>query len=87
MVEFLVFNSVYWKIGGPSNGVNRVVCNFFVMCSVQFCTTHYIGIILRVSTHANIGRTGAATTEKEPVDIRTVREILSLLQIRNKLEP
>ena len=24
MVEFLVFNSVYWKKSVPSNGVNRV---------------------------------------------------------------
>ena len=24
MVEFLVFNPVYWKISGPSNGVSRV---------------------------------------------------------------
>ena len=24
LVEFLVFNSVYWKKSAPSNGVNRV---------------------------------------------------------------
>ena len=37
LVEFLAFNSVYWKISAPSNGRNRVRRRLVeVWCSTRF---------------------------------------------------